>query len=79
MKKLKSILCGALFMLFLLAFSSGPVNSQGIGGPGAGGESETRWLNLPCLDGSGGTYEICFYSGDGNICPIWGQRTRDCI
>lgn len=78
MKKLKSILLGGMFVFAFLILTGSPAISQGLGGPGAGGETEYKWQQLWCTDGSGGTYEICYMIGDGNPCPTWGITTRDC-
>lgn len=42
------------------------------------GEEIMRWQQLSCTDGSGGVYEICFYSGDGNQCYTYLEKTRNC-
>lgn len=46
--------------------------------PPGGEEDEMRWAEMWCEDGSGSRYEICFYTGDGNLCTTWGDTTRDC-
>ena len=43
-----------------------------------GEEIVLRWRNLKCTDGSGGTYEICWASGNGNTCGTYGEKTRNC-
>lgn len=66
---MKKLLFGMAFFMGAMMFSS--LNSQ----------AEVpvfRWKNLNCTDGSGGTYEICWASGNGNICTTYGEKTRNC-
>ena len=73
---MKKLIFGLAF-LGAMSLSGVSVNAQGMGGPG-GGEDEKRWQQLHCTDGTGGTYEICFYTGDGNTCDTHGAKTRNC-
>jgi hypothetical protein len=43
----------------------------------ADSDGEKKWKQMHCTSGTG-TYEICFYTGDGNSCSTWGETTRDC-
>lgn len=70
---MKKLIFGLAFF-GAMAISGVSVNAQGTGGAG----DEKRWQQLSCTDGSGGTYEICFYTGDGNTCDTHGEKTRNC-
>lgn len=72
-KVIKSIIILFSIALFIISFLVSFENKI------AFADDELRWKQMHCTDGSGGTYEICFYSGDGNTCDTWGERTRDCI
>ena len=37
-----------------------------------------RWQQLRCTDGTDGVYEICWYTGDGNECDTYREKTRNC-
>ncbi len=65
---MKKLLFGMAFMGFMM-FVGVSVQAQ---------ELELRWNQMPCTDGSGGQYEICFYTGDGSLCSTWGEKTREC-
>ncbi|RAI90046.1 hypothetical protein [Algoriphagus yeomjeoni] len=66
---MKKLLFGMAFFMGAMVFSIGDLLAE---------EDEMRWKQLPCTDGSGGTYEVCWLTGDGNICDTWGEQTRDC-
>ena len=36
-----------------------------------------RWKQEECPNG--GTFEICMYSGDGNVCDKYLEKTRECF
>ncbi len=68
-------------LLFGIAFM-GAMMCTGLSGYGQASvdpvSEEMRWKNLQCTDGSGGTYEICWLTGDGNTCDTYGEKTRYC-
>ena len=35
------------------------------------------WHQMTC-PATGGTYEVCWYFGDGNSCSTWNDQTRNC-
>ncbi|WP_086542471.1 hypothetical protein [Algoriphagus antarcticus] len=66
---MKKLLFGTAFFLGAIFFTSLSVQAE---------EDIMRWEQMFCTDGSGGTYEICFLTGDGNQCFTWYDTTRDC-
>lgn len=66
---MKKLLFGIAFFTGSMLFSSLTVQAE---------EDIMRWQQMFCRDGSGGMYEICYYSGDGNLCSTHGAKTRDC-
>jgi len=72
---MKKLISGMLFVAAMgLSFGGTVANAQILGGNG----DDLYWQQLTCTDGSGGTYEICFYTGDGNPCDTHGETTRNC-
>ncbi|WP_339751225.1 hypothetical protein [Algoriphagus aquimarinus] len=66
---MKKLLFGMAFFMGAMMFSIGNLQAE---------EDEMRWIQLDCTDGSGGTYEICWLTGNGNVCDTYWERTRDC-
>jgi len=66
---LKKLLFGMAFFIGAMMFSTVNVQAE---------ELVLRWRNLTCSDGSGGTHEICWASGNGDICTTYGEKTRNC-
>lgn len=66
---MKKLLFGMAFFMGAMMFSSVNVQAE---------EDIMRWKNRNCSDGSGGTYEICWLTGNGNVCDTYGETTRNC-
>jgi hypothetical protein len=74
---MKKLLFGMAFFMGAMMFGGGSeVNAQASVDPLEG--EEIRWKRVPCADGTGGTFEICWLIGDGNICSTYEERTRYC-
>lgn len=59
-----------------MGFYASPAMSQVSSIPGDDEPPELRWHQRDCLNGV--FIETCWYTGDGNICSVFGQSTRDC-
>lgn len=70
MKKSISLIIGVAFV-FASSFSILMAQSEG------GDKAPTcRWHQERCADNT--IYEICSYSGDGNVCSTYLAKTREC-
>lgn len=66
---MRKLLFGMAFCLGAMVFTTLNVQAE---------EDVYRWKQMLCTDGSGDTYEICWLTGNGNICDTYDEGTRDC-
>jgi len=75
LSKFKSFVFG---LAFLGSMGFGGIKSQAQESVDPGeGAPPLGWQQMTC-PATGGTYEVCWYFGDGNSCSTWGDKTRNC-